>query len=238
MQEPSSIQKIAEIDQHIGVAMSGLTADAKTLIDRARVETQVLVRRSLHCPALHLFIQVCFAQADVRNQATLVLSATSIQLWWANASWVMHPSSQWCGAFLWRGWWARRESHGNSCLRPCTLPESLYPQDHTGSLLLSCVEQPKTLDAAKEGQVAVLVAVMLDAGTIYWDTCMRNRLINLIMCTRRVDHLVWRCSWLVGIQMVQFCKPSSHPWHLNVYDNHDLSSTATLTYAIATPCIP
>ncbi|DBA96533.1 TPA: Proteasome subunit alpha type-5-A, variant 2 [Trebouxia sp. C0004] len=38
--EPSSIQKIAEIDQHIGVAMSGLTADAKTLIDRARVETQ------------------------------------------------------------------------------------------------------------------------------------------------------------------------------------------------------
>ena len=39
--EPSSIQKIAEIDQHIGVAMSGLTADAKTLIDRARVETQV-----------------------------------------------------------------------------------------------------------------------------------------------------------------------------------------------------
>lgn len=80
MQEPSSIQKIAEIDQHIGVAMSGLTADAKTLIDRARVETQVLVRRSLHCPALHLFIQVCFAQADVRNQATLVLSATSIQL--------------------------------------------------------------------------------------------------------------------------------------------------------------
>ena len=43
LQEPSSIQKIAEIDQHIGVAMSGLTADAKTLIDRARVETQVLV---------------------------------------------------------------------------------------------------------------------------------------------------------------------------------------------------
>ena len=41
VQEPSSIQKIAEIDQHIGVAMSGLTADAKTLIDRARVETQV-----------------------------------------------------------------------------------------------------------------------------------------------------------------------------------------------------
>ena len=46
-QEPSSIQKIAEIDQHIGVAMSGLTADAKTLIDRARVETQVSQQQQL-----------------------------------------------------------------------------------------------------------------------------------------------------------------------------------------------
>lgn len=40
-QEPSSIEKVAEIDEHIGVAMSGLTADARTLIDHGRVETQV-----------------------------------------------------------------------------------------------------------------------------------------------------------------------------------------------------
>lgn len=40
MQEPSSIEKVAEIDEHIGVAMSGLTADARTLIDHGRVETQ------------------------------------------------------------------------------------------------------------------------------------------------------------------------------------------------------
>ena len=40
-QEPESIQKVAEIDEHIGCAMSGLTADAKTLIDHARAETQV-----------------------------------------------------------------------------------------------------------------------------------------------------------------------------------------------------
>lgn len=33
LQEPSSIEKVAEIDEHIGVAMSGLTADARTLID-------------------------------------------------------------------------------------------------------------------------------------------------------------------------------------------------------------
>ncbi|KAI7838011.1 hypothetical protein COHA_008193 [Chlorella ohadii] len=38
--EPSSIEKVAEIDEHIGVAMSGLTADARTLIDHGRVETQ------------------------------------------------------------------------------------------------------------------------------------------------------------------------------------------------------
>lgn len=38
--EPSSVEKVAEVDQHIGVAMSGLTADARTLIDHARVEAQ------------------------------------------------------------------------------------------------------------------------------------------------------------------------------------------------------
>lgn len=44
-QEPSSIEKVAEVDEHIGVAMSGLTADARTLIDHARVETQVSAQR-------------------------------------------------------------------------------------------------------------------------------------------------------------------------------------------------
>jgi len=38
--EPSSIEKIAEIDSHIGAAMSGLVADARTLVDHARVEAQ------------------------------------------------------------------------------------------------------------------------------------------------------------------------------------------------------
>jgi len=37
---PSSIQKIAEIDSHVACAMSGLTADARTLIDHARVDAQ------------------------------------------------------------------------------------------------------------------------------------------------------------------------------------------------------
>lgn len=38
--EPSSVEKIAEIDTHVGAAMSGLVADARTLVDHARVEAQ------------------------------------------------------------------------------------------------------------------------------------------------------------------------------------------------------
>ena len=34
------MEKIAEIDTHIGAAMSGLVADARTLVDHARVEAQ------------------------------------------------------------------------------------------------------------------------------------------------------------------------------------------------------
>lgn len=38
--EASSVEKILEVDSHIGVAMSGLIADARTLVDHARVESQ------------------------------------------------------------------------------------------------------------------------------------------------------------------------------------------------------
>jgi 20S proteasome subunit alpha 5 len=38
--DPTSVEKIAEVDSHIGAAMSGLVADARTLIDHARVEAQ------------------------------------------------------------------------------------------------------------------------------------------------------------------------------------------------------
>jgi 20S proteasome subunit alpha 5 len=37
---PSSLQKILEIDAHVGAASSGLAADASTLIEHARVEAQ------------------------------------------------------------------------------------------------------------------------------------------------------------------------------------------------------
>ena len=38
--EPDSVEKIMEIDTHVGAAMSGLVADARTLVDHARVEAQ------------------------------------------------------------------------------------------------------------------------------------------------------------------------------------------------------
>mmetsp|Transcript_26679 Transcript_26679/g.39639 ORF Transcript_26679/g.39639 Transcript_26679/m.39639 type:complete len:244 (-) Transcript_26679:179-910(-) len=38
--EPSSVEKILEVDTHIGAAVSGLIGDARTLIDHARIEAQ------------------------------------------------------------------------------------------------------------------------------------------------------------------------------------------------------
>jgi len=40
LMEPATVEKIVEVDKHIGCATSGLMADARTLIDRARVECQ------------------------------------------------------------------------------------------------------------------------------------------------------------------------------------------------------
>jgi len=37
---PKSVEKIIEIDQHLGCAMSGLVADARILVDKARIEAQ------------------------------------------------------------------------------------------------------------------------------------------------------------------------------------------------------
>ena len=39
--EPGSIEKIFKIDGHIGCATSGLVADARALIDRARIDAQI-----------------------------------------------------------------------------------------------------------------------------------------------------------------------------------------------------
>ncbi len=39
--EPKSVEKIYQIDEHIGCATSGLVADARVLVDRARLEAQI-----------------------------------------------------------------------------------------------------------------------------------------------------------------------------------------------------
>jgi len=40
LMEPTTIEKIVEVDKHIGCAVSGLMADSRTMIDKARVEAQ------------------------------------------------------------------------------------------------------------------------------------------------------------------------------------------------------
>ena len=41
LQDPESIEKIFDIDSHVGAAIAGLTADARVLIDHARVQAQI-----------------------------------------------------------------------------------------------------------------------------------------------------------------------------------------------------
>ncbi|MFX1296597.1 MAG: archaeal proteasome endopeptidase complex subunit alpha [Promethearchaeota archaeon] len=41
LQEPESVEKIFDIDMHVGAAIAGLTADARVLIDNARVQSQI-----------------------------------------------------------------------------------------------------------------------------------------------------------------------------------------------------
>lgn len=40
LMEASSVEKLLEIDSHIACALSGLVADARTIVDHARVEAQ------------------------------------------------------------------------------------------------------------------------------------------------------------------------------------------------------
>ncbi|CDY27487.1 BnaC04g51280D [Brassica napus] len=61
--EPSSVEKIMEIDDHIGCAISGIIADALILVEHGRVETQVSVKRFLMLLTASLLI---FRSIDYR----------------------------------------------------------------------------------------------------------------------------------------------------------------------------
>jgi proteasome alpha subunit len=41
LQDPGTVEKIFKIDEHIGCAIAGLTADARVLIDQARIQCQI-----------------------------------------------------------------------------------------------------------------------------------------------------------------------------------------------------
>ncbi len=102
LQEVIGSEKIFKIDDHIGVAIAGLTADARVLVDRARVQAQVNIlnydeRISVKdstlniCEYLQLFTQnagvrpfgVSFliAGVDTNGEASLYLTDPSGAMW-------------------------------------------------------------------------------------------------------------------------------------------------------------
>lgn len=56
------MEKILKIDTHIGCAMSGLIADSRTLVDTARVESQV---------RMLIFLINCF---HIKQQSKIIIS--------------------------------------------------------------------------------------------------------------------------------------------------------------------
>ena len=102
LQEVIGSEKIFKIDDHIGVAIAGLTADARVLVDRARVQAQVNIlnydeRISVKdstlniCEYLQLFTQnagvrpfgVSFliAGIDTNGEASIYLTDPSGAMW-------------------------------------------------------------------------------------------------------------------------------------------------------------
>ncbi|MFX0048677.1 MAG: archaeal proteasome endopeptidase complex subunit alpha [Candidatus Hermodarchaeota archaeon] len=102
LQEVIGSEKIFKVDDHIGVAIAGLTADARVLVDRARVQAQVNVLNydekisvkdsTLNiCEYLQLFTQnagvrpfgVSFliAGVDTNGEASLYLTDPSGAMW-------------------------------------------------------------------------------------------------------------------------------------------------------------
>ncbi len=70
LMEPTSIEKIVEADKHVAVAFSGLTADSKMLVDRARYESRcTLYVHLFHIDALCIecIEHVCYVITIAKN---------------------------------------------------------------------------------------------------------------------------------------------------------------------------
>ena len=106
LQVPKSNEKVAEIDEHIGCAMSGLTADARTLVDHGRNATQVCypvnsasARRAPDTSISGVSCNRLAMAFEVRNHEKLcferhvccALTATPLHLQRAHAGGVVHP---------------------------------------------------------------------------------------------------------------------------------------------------
>lgn len=80
---PTVTEKIVEIDSHVGCACSGLVADSRTLIDRARVEAQVCDYYVITVGCL-LFWSTNFVSPLKSQPESLVFVR------WKNACWKRH----------------------------------------------------------------------------------------------------------------------------------------------------
>lgn len=66
--DSDSIEKIMEIDRHVACAMSGLTADARTMVEHARVTAQVSIPFHSHSSSFFVVSKCIFLETDDMRQ--------------------------------------------------------------------------------------------------------------------------------------------------------------------------
>ena len=69
--ESIGLEKIVEIDSHIGCALSGLIADSRTMIDRARVEAQASQYKSSFFFFFHISLSLRITGLLTMNRCLL-----------------------------------------------------------------------------------------------------------------------------------------------------------------------